>query len=85
MVDAREYHERTKHSPRSVRESNVTLNPATRPRPYKIYQDLPRIPLDSIRPPKQPALSAIAESAPDPLAETDHAAIEPPDRETLAS
>jgi SagB-type dehydrogenase family enzyme len=85
MVDAREYHERTKHSPRSVRESNVTLNPATRPRPYEIYQDLPRIPLDSIRPPKQPALSAIAESAPDPLAGTDGPAADPPDREMLAT
>ncbi|RKD93576.1 SagB/ThcOx family dehydrogenase [Halopiger aswanensis] len=65
-TDALEYHERTKHSPRSVREGASGLNFDNKPRPYKAYIDLPTKPLaDRIRPPQQPALSAIAESTPD--------------------
>ena len=63
---ALDYHERTKHSPRSVREGSTGLNFDNKPRPYKEYVDLPSIPLaERIRPPQQPALSAIAESTPD--------------------
>jgi SagB-type dehydrogenase family enzyme len=67
MVDAREYHERTKHSPRSVRESDFRLDRANMPRPYKVYEDLPRVgPTGSPDPPSQPALEAITASRPDP-------------------
>ncbi|WP_226482031.1 SagB/ThcOx family dehydrogenase [Natrinema amylolyticum] len=61
-----DYHERTKHSPKSVREGGHGLDFDNKPRPYKEYTDLPARPLaERIRPPRQPALSAIAESTPD--------------------
>ncbi|WP_247003196.1 SagB/ThcOx family dehydrogenase [Halosolutus gelatinilyticus] len=63
---ARTYHERTKHSPRSVREGGRGLDFDNKPRPYKVYEDLPSRSLsDRVRPPQQPALAAIAESTPD--------------------
>ncbi|WP_195893046.1 SagB/ThcOx family dehydrogenase [Halopiger djelfimassiliensis] len=65
-IGAFEYHERTKHSPKRVREGSHGLDFDNKPRPYKEYTDLPAIPLmDRIRPPQQPALAAIAESTPD--------------------
>ncbi|PCR91642.1 SagB/ThcOx family dehydrogenase [Natrinema ejinorense] len=65
-VGALEYHDRTKHSPRSVREGGRGLDFDNKPRPYKEYVDRPKRPLvDQIRPPQQPALAAIAESTPD--------------------
>jgi len=84
MVDAREYHERTKHSPERLRESDFTLDPATKPRPYKQYTDLPRERLRAIRPPQLPALSAVAGSRAAPGGD----GVNPPsaiDRETLAT
>src|SRR5215472_13440481 len=42
---ARAYHERTAHSPRSVRASGHRLDWANEPRPFKIYPDLPPIAL----------------------------------------
>lgn len=84
MVDASTYHDRTKHTPERLRESDFTLDPRTKPRPYKLYEDLPREPLPRIRPPQAPALSVVATSRADPLAGTDHS----PggiDRETLAT
>ncbi len=61
MVDARDYHERTKHSPRSVREDSFRLNRSNRPRPYKVYEDLPRVsPTAEPRLPEAPALTAVA-------------------------
>jgi SagB-type dehydrogenase family enzyme len=67
MVDAHKYHERTKHSPRSVRDSDHRLDPATKPRPYKVYADLPRVdPPAAPDPPDVPALAAIAEPSPEP-------------------
>ena len=72
MVDAREYHERTKHSPRSVRESDHRLDPATKPRPYKVYRDLPAVePPTAPDPPATPALSAVAEPSPRPTIATE--------------
>ena len=66
MVDAREYHERTKHSPQSVREDAFRLDRSNRPRPYKIYEDLPRFsPSNSPNPPDEPMLSALAQPHPD--------------------
>jgi SagB-type dehydrogenase family enzyme len=45
-IDAsRRYHERTAHSPRSVRTSGHTLDWDVKPLPFKIYSDLPRVPL----------------------------------------
>ncbi|MFC6764240.1 hypothetical protein [Natrinema soli] len=61
-----DYHERTKHSPRSVREGGRGLNFDNKPRPDKEYTDLPSKALAGrIRPPQQPALAAIAEPTPD--------------------
>lgn len=68
MVDAREYHERTKHSPESVRSDTFSLDYANKPRPYKSYEDLPRVsPPGSPQPPPEsvPVLSAIATNDPD--------------------
>ena len=42
---ARDYHERTAHSPRSIRESRHTLDWDIKPAPFKIYPDLTAIPL----------------------------------------
>ncbi|NHN47545.1 SagB/ThcOx family dehydrogenase [Halostella sp. JP-L12] len=85
MVDAREYHERTKHSPRSVREDDFSLDHDNRPRPYKAYENLPREPLRSVRPPQPPTLSVIAEAMADPLSGAEQSPRATPDRETLAT
>jgi SagB-type dehydrogenase family enzyme len=67
MVDAREYHERTNHSPRKLRESDFRLDPATKPRPYKVYENRPRrTPTASPDPPETPALAAVVQSTPVP-------------------
>jgi SagB-type dehydrogenase family enzyme len=42
---ARRYHRETEHSPRSVRESRHTLDWDNKPSPFKLYPDLPVIPL----------------------------------------
>jgi SagB-type dehydrogenase family enzyme len=42
---ARRYHEQTRHSPRSVRESGHVLDWENKPSPFKIYPDLPVVPL----------------------------------------
>ena len=85
MVDAREYHERTNHSPQSVREDGFQLDFSNRPRPYKLYTDLHREPLSSVRVPMAPALSAVAETAADPLADAEQPSPGALDRETLAT
>ncbi|WP_254532028.1 SagB/ThcOx family dehydrogenase [Natrinema gelatinilyticum] len=65
-IGALEYHDRTKHSPRSVREGSHGLNFDNKPTPYKEYTNLPARPLaERIRPPQLPALAAIAEPTPD--------------------
>jgi SagB-type dehydrogenase family enzyme len=67
MVDAREYHERTKHSPERLRRDGFSLDHANRPRPYKEYEDLPRVVPDGAPiAPEEPALSSIATASPDP-------------------
>ena len=86
-LGAREYHERTKHSPRSVRESGRRLDFDNKPSPYKRYRDLHGVSLpDDPAAPAVPALEAIAVSDPrppvsPPFPETPGAL----DRETLAS
>ncbi|WP_254521576.1 SagB/ThcOx family dehydrogenase [Natrinema caseinilyticum] len=65
-IGALEYHDRTKHSPRSVREGSHGLDFDNEPTPYKEYTNLAARPLaNRIRPPQQPALAAIAEPTPD--------------------
>ena len=67
MVDAREYHEETKHSPERVRASSHRLDPRTKPRPYKVYRDLDAVaPADELEGPTTPALEAIANRDPTP-------------------
>jgi SagB-type dehydrogenase family enzyme len=85
MVDARAYHERTKHAPAKLREEEFALDHDNRPRPYKSYVDRPRLALSSVRPPRTPTLSAIAEDRADPLAGTEQRPPEAPDRGTLAT
>ena len=48
---ARRYHEQTRHSPRSVRESGHVLDWENKPSPFKIYPDLPVVPLPRQFPP----------------------------------
>jgi SagB-type dehydrogenase family enzyme len=68
MVDAREYHERTKHTPRELRGSDFRLDRSNKPRPYKIYEDLARfVPPTSVDPPDEPVLSALAQRRPEPM------------------
>ncbi|MEF8900361.1 MAG: SagB/ThcOx family dehydrogenase [Halovenus sp.] len=82
MVDAREYHDRTNHTPESVRANSFRLDRANKPRPYKIYEDLPSVsPPGPPDPPDAPALSAITPGQPEPGA-TD-AATGDPDIHTL--
>ncbi len=66
-TSALDYHQRTKHSPQSVREGGRRLDFDNKPRPYKIYPSAPSRALsDSIRPSPIPALAAIAGSDPSP-------------------
>ncbi|WP_440010181.1 SagB family peptide dehydrogenase [Halomicrococcus sp. SG-WS-1] len=67
MVDAREYHERTKHSIESVRNDAFSLDYANKPRPYKVYEDRARVsPPEPMRSVEEPALSAVANASADP-------------------
>ncbi|WP_331236200.1 SagB/ThcOx family dehydrogenase [Natronorarus salvus] len=85
MVDAREYHERTNHSPESVREEGFELDFSNRPQPYKLYTDLPRVALSSVHVPIAPVLSAVSEAAADPLADAEQPSPRALDHETLAT
>lgn len=76
-ISALEYHERTKHTPESVR-SGTGLDFDNKPRPYKAYADRPQLHLEgSIPEPSMPALEATASRASERG--------EPMDRETIAS
>ena len=69
MVDPREYHERTKHSPASLRNDSFSLDFDTKPRPYKLYEDLPRVSASTASPPSSPetpVLEAIATATAEP-------------------
>jgi SagB-type dehydrogenase family enzyme len=84
MVDAREYHDRTKHTVSSVRNSGFTLNRSNKPRPYKIYENLPRVSSTTERAsPQQPALAAIAESETDSPSGTTQSSSDGPEIHTL--
>jgi SagB-type dehydrogenase family enzyme len=68
-LTAREYHDRTAHSPASVRTSGHTLEWDIKPFPFKVYSDLPAIPLpreiDALAIDALAALAAPAPAAPD--------------------
>lgn len=84
MVDAREYHERTNHTPQRLRNEDFRLDRANQPRPYKIYEDRPRVsPSGTLDSPETPALTAIAQSQADPGPATDRRAADDPDIYTL--
>ena len=63
---ARAFHDRTAHSPASVRSSGHALDWAVRPLPFKVYPDLPEVPLPTAFDPLAgDALTALAGPAPD--------------------
>ena len=64
-MTAREYHDRTVHSPASVRTSGHTLEWDIKPFPFKVYSDLAAIPLPrQIDPVATDTLVALAAPAP---------------------
>ena len=64
-MTAREYHDRTAHSPASVHTSGHTLEWDIKPFPFKVYSDLPAIPLPrEIDPVALDTLAALAGPAP---------------------
>ncbi|ESP89675.1 SagB family peptide dehydrogenase [Candidatus Halobonum tyrrellensis] len=85
MVDAREYHERTNHDPETVGDDRPPMDPDNRPRPYKLYEDRPRVDLPDPDPPAEPALSAIATPSADPRESDGGGGSTPLDAGTLAA
>ena len=66
-MTAREYHDRTGHSPASVRTSRHTLEWGMNALPFKVYSDLSAIPLPrEIDPLATDALAALAAPAAPP-------------------
>lgn len=66
IVSAREYHERTKHSPVSIRGGPHYLDWDNQPRPFKVYENLDSVPLEEhLASSDVPALQAISRSAPE--------------------
>jgi SagB-type dehydrogenase family enzyme len=64
-LTAREYHDRTTHSPASVRTSGHTLEWDIKPFPFKVYTDLAAIPLPrALDPLGLDTLAALAGAAP---------------------
>lgn len=60
VEEARTYHAATKHSYWSVRLGGHSLDWANKPRPYKVYQGLPVVPLPrDVAPPEAEALEAV--------------------------
>ncbi|MEE9163787.1 MAG: SagB/ThcOx family dehydrogenase, partial [Thermoplasmata archaeon] len=58
---AKDYHEVTKHSPASIRTALHRLDWSNRPGPFKLYEDLPNIPLPTdFSPPDMATLQAIS-------------------------
>ena len=66
IASARDYHERTKHSPVSIRSGPHYLDWDNQPHPFKVYEDLDPLPLEEhLGSSGVPALQAIARSAPE--------------------
>lgn len=63
---ARRYHERTRHSPRSIRESRHVLDWDNKPSPFKLYPSLPVIALPRDVPPPTADTFAALSGAPEP-------------------
>ncbi|WP_207586432.1 SagB family peptide dehydrogenase [Halomontanus rarus] len=87
-VDALEYHERTKHSPQSIRQNDHRLDFDNKPAPYKVYRELPtRWLADDVPPVDYPALAAVAEPTADGALErrSGDGTSTDLDRETLAA
>ena len=68
MVDAREYHAETNHTPERLRADDFRLDRSNQPRPYKVYEDLPRVDPGRPDPPETPALAAIDTGTAEPPA-----------------
>lgn len=65
---ARDYHEKTRHSPTSVRSGPHSLDWANQPHPFKVYEGLDVLPLEQrLGSSDAPALRAVSESAPEGL------------------
>ncbi len=65
IASARDYHERTKHSPVSIRGGPHFLDWDNQPRPFKVYENLDSLPLEEhLASSGVPALEAISRSAP---------------------
>lgn len=63
---ARDYHEKTKHSPASVRSGPHSLDWANQPHPFKVYEAPGSLPLEQhLGSSDAPALRAVSESAPE--------------------
>jgi SagB-type dehydrogenase family enzyme len=59
-LGARAYHQLTRHTRRSVRESGHTLDWANKPFPFKVYPEAPAVPLDrELAPPVRATLPAL--------------------------
>ena len=66
IASAREYHERTKHSPASIRSGPHYLDWDNQPHPFKVYEDLASLPLEEhLTSSGMPALQAISRGAQD--------------------
>lgn len=66
IASARDYHERTKHSPVSIRSGPHYLDWDNQPHPFKVYEDLDSLPLEEhLASSGVSALQAIARSAPE--------------------
>lgn len=65
MVDARSYHESTKHHPDTVGNRPEAMDPRYKPRPSKRYRDLPTRSLPAGDPISHPALSLTAQTCAD--------------------
>jgi SagB-type dehydrogenase family enzyme len=62
---AKEYHEKTKHSEVSIQQSRHYIDWSNKPLPFKIYSDLPLIPLPTdFSHPAQGALTSIGKTQP---------------------
>jgi hypothetical protein len=67
IVDAREYHQRTNHSPERLRERSFELDYDNQPRPYKLYADVPTVDADwRSNPAETPVLEAVRPASADP-------------------
>ena len=66
IISARDYHERTKHSPVSIRSGPHYLDWDNQPHPFKVYENRDSLPLEEhLVSSDMPALRALSASAPE--------------------